>query len=117
VLARNRAVALSGSAEAGPHYEDALHLLNATPLRTETARTQLLYDEWLRRRKRRRDAREQLSAALSAFARMGATIFAQRAALELAATGARPVAPAPAQRSALTPARAARGRACRPWHD
>jgi DNA-binding CsgD family transcriptional regulator len=103
LLTRSRAVALSGSAEAGPHYEEALHLLDATPLRTETARTQLLYGEWLRRRKRRKDAREQLSAALSAFTGMGATIFAQRTALELAAAGARPVATAQAQRPALTP--------------
>lgn len=103
VLTRSRAVAQSGSAEAGPHYEEALHLLDATPLRTETARTQLLYGEWLRRRKRRKDAREHLSAALSAFTGMGATIFAQRAALELAAAGARPVVTAPAQRPALTP--------------
>ena len=103
VLTRSRAVALGGSAAAGQHYEEALHLLKATPLRTEMARTQLLYGEWLRRRKRRKDAREQLSAALSGFTGMGAAIFAQRAALELAAAGARPVVTAPAQRPALTP--------------
>jgi len=103
VLARARALAHSTSSEAEPHYQEALRLLKPTALRTETARTHLLYGEWLRRRKRRADAREQLSASLSAFTAMGATAFAQRAALELAATGAKPIVTSTTQRSALTP--------------
>jgi DNA-binding CsgD family transcriptional regulator/tetratricopeptide (TPR) repeat protein len=103
VLARTRALALSTSSEAEPNYQEALRLLLPTPLRTETARTHLLYGEWLRRRKRRADAGEQLSASLSAFTGMGATAFAQRAALELAATGVKPLVTSTTQRSALTP--------------
>jgi DNA-binding CsgD family transcriptional regulator len=103
VLARSRALVFGTSAEAEPYYEEALRLLLATPLRTEIARTQLLYGEWLRRRRRRADAREHLSASLSAFSEMGAAAFAQRAGLELAATGAKPVVSSPRQRSALTP--------------
>lgn len=103
VLARTRALVLSTSSEAEPHYEEALRQLNPTPLRTETARTHLLYGEWLRRRKRLADAREQLSAALSVFTAMGAAAFAQRAALELAATGAKPIVTSAIRRSALIP--------------
>ena len=103
VLARTRALVLSTSSEAESHYEEALRRLDPTPLRTETARTHLLYGEWLRRRKRRADAREQLSAARSAFTAMGAAAFAQRAAVELAATGAKPVVTPAVRRSALTP--------------
>lgn len=103
VLARTRALVHGTSSEAEPHFQEALRLLNPTALRTETARTHLLYGEWLRRRKRRADAREQLNISLSAFTAMGATAFAQRAALELAATGAKPVVTSTTQRSALTP--------------
>jgi DNA-binding CsgD family transcriptional regulator len=103
VLARSRALVHSTSSEAEPYYQEALRLLDPTPLRTETARTHLLYGEWLRRRKRRADARKQLNASLSAFTAMGAAAFAQRAALELAASGAKPLVTSTVQRSALTP--------------
>jgi DNA-binding CsgD family transcriptional regulator len=103
VLARSRALVHSTSSKAEPYYQEALRLLHPTPLRTETARTHLLYGEWLRRRKRRADAREQLNASLSAFTAMGAAAFAQRAALELAASGAKPLVTSTVQRSALTP--------------
>jgi DNA-binding CsgD family transcriptional regulator len=75
----------------------------ATPLRAEAARTRLLYGEWLRRRRRRRDAGEQLAGALSEFTRMGAAAFAQRTARELAAAGTTPAVSAPAEPEALTP--------------
>jgi DNA-binding CsgD family transcriptional regulator len=87
LLSRSRALALGRSAEAGEFFEEALARFAATPLRTETARTQLLYGEWLRRRRRRAAAREQLTTAAAAFADMGAALFAGRAGRELAALG------------------------------
>src|SRR5262249_34877072 len=54
------------------------------------ARTRLVYGEWLRRQRRRADAIEQLDAALSTFAAIGAQAFAERTRRELAAAGSRP---------------------------
>ncbi|HQR27976.1 MAG TPA: helix-turn-helix transcriptional regulator, partial [Nocardioides sp.] len=68
-------------------FEHALHLHSGTLDRFETARTRLVYGEWLRRVARRVDARSQLRAALEDFEDLGAARWAERAALELAATG------------------------------
>jgi DNA-binding CsgD family transcriptional regulator len=51
------------------------------------ARARLLYGEWLRRQRRRRDARDQLSAAFEMFTRLGMGAFAERARAELRAAG------------------------------
>jgi DNA-binding CsgD family transcriptional regulator len=51
------------------------------------ARSRLLYGEWLRRQRRRRDAREQLETAWQMFTRLGMEAFAERARTELRATG------------------------------
>ncbi|MBT2211994.1 AAA family ATPase [Actinomadura sp. NEAU-AAG7] len=53
----------------------------------EHARTGLLHGEWLRRERRRSDARVPLRAALAAFERLGAAPWADRARAELRATG------------------------------
>ena len=53
----------------------------------ERARTQLAYGEFLRRSRRRVDAREQLRTALQTFEDLAATPWAQRATQELRASG------------------------------
>ncbi|MFJ4094220.1 helix-turn-helix transcriptional regulator [Kitasatospora sp. NPDC089913] len=53
----------------------------------ELARTQLLHGEWLRRRRRRSDARRVLRQALEAFEKAGARPWAERARAELRGTG------------------------------
>ncbi|MFC8044946.1 AAA family ATPase [Nocardia sp. NPDC057353] len=74
----------------------------ARPL--EQARTRLLYGEWLRRAKRKTEARAQLEPAAETFERAGAAPWAARARTELAAIGggaSTPAAPGPLAR--LTP--------------
>ncbi len=53
----------------------------------ERARTQLSYGEHLRRARRRVDARAHLAAALDAFEHLGAAPWAERARVELRASG------------------------------
>ena len=86
LLARSRAL-LAAPAEAGPEYEDALHLLARTRTAPQLARAHLLYGEWLRRQRRRREARDQLRTALEMFDAMGLRCFAERTRVELGATG------------------------------
>jgi DNA-binding CsgD family transcriptional regulator len=86
IEARSRAL-LSGGVEADHLYRDAIERLDRTSLRTELARAHLLYGEWLRRERRRTDARAQLRTAHDMFDAMGMEAFAQRARRELLATG------------------------------
>ncbi|WP_218010000.1 helix-turn-helix transcriptional regulator, partial [Actinomadura kijaniata] len=60
----------------------------------ERARTELLYGEWLRRHRRRSDARGPLRSALEIFERLRAAPWAERARTELRATGEHGGAPA-----------------------
>jgi DNA-binding CsgD family transcriptional regulator len=53
----------------------------------EQARTELAYGEFLRRTRRRVEAREHLRAALDGFESLGATLWAERARVELRASG------------------------------
>ncbi|MFC4031575.1 AAA family ATPase [Streptomyces polygonati] len=86
VLARCRALTADDD-RAGDLYEEAAEHLGKTRIVTELARTHLLHGEWLRRRRRRSDARVPLRAAYGMFTDMGAVAFAERARLELLATG------------------------------
>jgi DNA-binding CsgD family transcriptional regulator len=86
IEARARAL-LSSDDSAERWYEESIECLARTPLRPELARTRLLYGEWLRRERRRIDARQQLGLAYDLFATMGADGFAERARGELLATG------------------------------
>ncbi|RKT52873.1 helix-turn-helix transcriptional regulator [Saccharothrix australiensis] len=69
----------------------------------DRARTGLLYGEWLRRARRRSEARVHLRAALDEFDRLGATPWAARARAELRATGESRSRPGPDPLSTLTP--------------
>jgi DNA-binding CsgD family transcriptional regulator len=70
-------------------YRESIAHLARTRVRLELARTHLLYGEWLRRERRRLDAREHLRNALEMFRSMGTGAFAARAERELLATGER----------------------------
>ncbi|MGW2773696.1 LuxR C-terminal-related transcriptional regulator [Streptomyces olivaceoviridis] len=68
-------------------YREALRRHGEAAGDFERARTELLYGKWLRRRRRLREARGQLRAALLGFERCGARPWAQQAAAELRANG------------------------------
>ncbi len=86
LLARSRAL-LADDSTAEAHYQTAIALLGRAGVTAEQARARLLYGEWLRRQRRRTDAREQLREAHQALTSMGAAGFAERARGELMATG------------------------------
>ena len=88
IEARVRAL-LSDGEVADSLYLQSIDYLTGTRVRVELARTHLVYGEWLRRERRRRDAREHLRTALEAFTGMGVEAFARRAERELLATGER----------------------------
>ena len=86
IEARSKAL-LSDGEIAERLYGEAIERLGRTRLAFELARAHLLYGEWLRRDRRRIDARDQLRRALDMFTSMGAEAFAARAGRELLATG------------------------------
>jgi DNA-binding CsgD family transcriptional regulator len=101
LLARSQALITEDEA-AEQHYRTAISLLDRAGVAAELARARLLYGEWLRRRMRRLDAREQLREAHQMLTAMGAAGFAARARGELMATGETARRRVPETASALT---------------
>jgi DNA-binding CsgD family transcriptional regulator len=84
--ARSRAL-LSDGDSAERCYRESIQRLGRTHMRVDLARAHLLYGEWLRRERRRVDARAQLRIAHDMLDAMGMEAFAERASRELQATG------------------------------
>jgi DNA-binding CsgD family transcriptional regulator len=87
---RSRCAALLSKGDhAERAYQEAISHLVGGRAAVELARAHLQYGQWLRRAKRRRDARRELRASYDMFEWMGAEGFAVQAATELSATGER----------------------------
>ncbi len=86
VAARSHALLLDGDA-ADELYREAIERLERTRVAVDLARAHLLYGEWLRREPRRIDARKELRTAYEMFRDFGMEGFAERARIELEATG------------------------------
>jgi DNA-binding CsgD family transcriptional regulator len=99
--ARSRAL-LSEGEVADTLYGESIERLERTRIRVAAARAHLLYGEWLRRENRRIDARAQLRVAHERFTAMGVEAFAERARVELMATGEKVRKRSPETRDELT---------------
>jgi DNA-binding CsgD family transcriptional regulator len=86
IEARSRALLSYGDIAEGC-YRESVERLGRTRVRADLARAHLLYGEWLRRERRRVDARVQLRIAHDMLEAMGMEAFAERARRELSATG------------------------------
>ena len=86
IAARSEAL-LADDERAEELYLEAVERLGRTRMAVDLARAHLLYGEWLRRQRRRVDAREQLRTAHDLFSDFGMEAFAERARAELEATG------------------------------
>jgi DNA-binding CsgD family transcriptional regulator len=84
--ARCRALITQGD-DAERHFQAALAMDGLGERPFQLARTELAYGEWLRRARRRAEARPHLRAALELFERLGAIPWADQARTELRATG------------------------------
>ncbi|MGW2659357.1 helix-turn-helix transcriptional regulator [Nocardia tengchongensis] len=100
-----RCRALLDDERAEDQYSRALEIHDREARPIEFARTALLYGEWLRRARRKSEARNQLNEALEVFDRLELRPWAQRARHELSAAGAPAADPAGASATAtgLTP--------------
>ncbi|TDB93229.1 LuxR family transcriptional regulator [Actinomadura sp. 7K534] len=86
IEARSRALR-AGGRTAERLYRESIARLARTRLRPELARAHLLFGEWLRRERRRAEARSHLHTAHRMLEAMGMDAFAERAGRELRATG------------------------------
>ena len=103
LLARGRALLADDDDQAEAEYRRSVEHLRQSRTVPELARSRLLYGEWLRRQRRRRDARDQLHAAWQMFGTLGMDAFAERARAELLATGEHARKRAAGSREGLTP--------------
>jgi DNA-binding CsgD family transcriptional regulator len=87
VEARAAALLATDPTDAERLHRESVEHLRRTGLGAEVARAQLLHGEWLRRQRRRAEARVVLEESLAAFTAMGARGFAERARAEIAALG------------------------------
>jgi DNA-binding CsgD family transcriptional regulator len=88
VAARSEALLVEDQ-QAEELYREAIDRLGRTRMAVDLARAHLLYGEWLRSQRRHLDARRQLRMAHDLFSGFGTEAFAERARLELEATGER----------------------------
>ena len=102
LVARCRGLTAADEETTSEAFEAALAAHADAPDAFETAWTRLLFGARLRRNGQRVKAREQLRTAHDAFAEMDLTACMQRAADELAATGAKPRSRRPQPSEPLT---------------
>ncbi len=102
LAARCRALLAHGE-DAEREFERSLRLHTEADRAFDRARTALLYGEFLRRERRRIDARAQLRVALQVFDQLGAAAWAHRARVELRASGERARKREPGTIDELTP--------------
>jgi DNA-binding CsgD family transcriptional regulator len=84
-------------------YAEAISQLERSRAALDLARAHLLYGQWLRRARRRVDARHQLRTAHAMFQQIGTGGFARQAAGELRASGERARSRTPETELDLTP--------------
>ena len=101
IQARSEAL-LNDGRDAEASYREAIERLSRSRIGVHLARARLIYGEWLRRRDRRVDARQELRDTYDAFESFGAQAFAERSRRELVATGEHVRPHRPEARDALT---------------
>jgi DNA-binding CsgD family transcriptional regulator len=87
LVARCRGLLAEDPDEAEAEFVDALRLHADSDRSFDRGRTALVYGEFLRRERRRTEARAQLRAALAEFENLGAEPWVERARSELRASG------------------------------
>ncbi len=87
VVLHCRALLCEDENEAGRLFQASVNAHVGAGRPFEHARSELAYGEFLRRARHKIEAREHLRAALDAFESLGATLWAERARVELRASG------------------------------
>jgi DNA-binding NarL/FixJ family response regulator len=102
-LAARASALLASGEQAEQRFQEALWLHAGTDHLLDHARTELLYGGFLRRERRRAEARPHLRAALETFERLGTSAWAAVARDELRAAGAPARRPGRSALERLTP--------------